>query len=230
MSPDAQFWLNWVVQLLIGIFTLAAVLVALFGHWLRYKLLPPRLSITLLSQTGELTDAALSAPEVSSIATQTRWYHIRIQNERRWVEATEVQVLLLRVEEPDPAGQYNATWIGEVPLKWRHMRSLNPAATRTIGKPDDADLVALFKRGLTTTNPFLQLQPLLGVLPITRDGKCKFRVVLQARGTHADSNYLTVEIAWEGTWPEKGDDLRRILVVQEITAQPAARRTARVAI
>ena len=34
-SPTWQFWLNWVAQVAIAFGTLAAVVVALFGRWLR---------------------------------------------------------------------------------------------------------------------------------------------------------------------------------------------------
>jgi hypothetical protein len=217
MSSEQQFWLNWFVQLLIGLSTLFAVLVALFGDWLR-QLAPPKLRISLLCATGEETDVTFKGPNQRATLTKARWYHIKVENARRWAQATQVQVFLLRIEEPDAADQFRATWTGEIPLKWRHIRSMTAAAARDIGYPCDADLVSLFREGPATSQPFLQLQPLIAPSPleglITRDKKCRLRVVLLARGMQADSNYLTVEIAWSGTWPQKTDD--PCMVVKEV--------------
>jgi hypothetical protein len=60
------------------------------------------------------------------------------------------------------------------------------------------------------------------ILPTTlskfliRTTECRFRMVLQARAQEADSNYLTVEVAWDGTWPTTDDEARRKIVVREV--------------
>ncbi len=46
-SAPAQFWLNWAVNLLIGLGTLSAVVVALFKDYILSRLLPSRLELTL---------------------------------------------------------------------------------------------------------------------------------------------------------------------------------------
>jgi hypothetical protein len=197
MTLDQQFWLNWWVQLLIGLSTLAAVLVALFGSWIRYKVYPPKLRIRLLSRDGEEADTQFQMPidtgggaiiyngNVPPIPAKSRWYHIHVSNDRRWAEATDVQVLLKRLEELDAAGQFKVKWAGDIPLSWRNMHNLNAGVTKVIGYPEDADLVALFSNGAKTTEPFLQLRPLIAPSPleklVTRDKKCQFRVVVWYR-------------------------------------------------
>ena len=114
MTLDQQFWWNWGVQLLTGVATFAAVLVALFGKWLQHKLAPPKLRISLLSEDGEKTDVALVAPSpdglpqqfMPQIISKARWYHIRVENQRRWAEVNDVRVFLLRIEERDPSGHF----------------------------------------------------------------------------------------------------------------------------
>jgi hypothetical protein len=98
------------------------------------------------------------------------------------------------------------------------MSVVNPATTRIIGHDDEADLVALFKRGATTPHASLLLQTLFipNRLRADRDGRCLLRLVLQARGRLAVSNYLTVEVAWEGKWPKTAEDVPKCIVVREV--------------
>jgi len=140
-----------------------------------------------------------------------------VENGRRWSKATQVQIFLTAVQEQDVAGVFKAIWLGEIPLKWRHMSSLNPDPVRVVGYPAEADLVALFQRAATLTQPLLQLQPLIAPSPLDvhRIKECKLRVILQARGMEADSNFLTVEIAWDGKWADKAD-AQMSMVVREV--------------
>jgi hypothetical protein len=220
MSPDAQFWWNWWVQFATAVGTLAAVCVALFGSWLRSQLAAPKLRISLRSTSAHDTDVTMQVPGATSVSTKARWYHITVENDRRWATANEVQVFLLRLEEPDASGQFVATWTGNIPMKWRH-GSINSSITRTVGFPETADLAALFKRGVDTTEPFLALQPIYAPSPLqglaSRTQPCRLRLTLQAKAVEADSNYLTVEIAWNGQWAEHLD-VERSLVVKELNA------------
>jgi hypothetical protein len=228
VTSDEQFWWNWWVQFATALGTIGAVMLALFGNWFRYRFAPPKLSISLLDPAGEETEAQIRGVETEAqirgevpptdVVTKVRWFHVRVQNDRIWAEATDVQVFLLSVEEPDASDQFTSVWTGAVPLKWRHMQSMNPAATRTFGYPYDADLVAFFKRATTTPDPFMQLQVLLplGRLSIFRVGKARLRLTLQARGRYTASNRLTVVLAWDGTWPESAEQARRRIVVSEV--------------
>jgi hypothetical protein len=223
LPTNAEFWWNWGVQALSAVATVAAVYVALFGGWIRHKLTPPKLRISLLSTEGKETDALMLNPNEPSgppVPTPSRWYHVRVTNDRKWAEATEVQVWLVRIEELDAAGQFRATWAEEVPLKWRYMTVVNPAATRVVGHDQHADLIAFYKRGVTTLHPFLQLQALLipSRLNIHRTGDCRLRLVLAARGREAVSNELTVDVGWNGRWPESAEDAVRGIVIREVGA------------
>jgi hypothetical protein len=224
MSPEEQFWWNWWVQVATAVGTMGAVVIALFGDWVRLRLLSPKLRIRLRSaESDELPNTGLfnpNDPSGSPFLTRSRWYHVTVTNARRWVEAKDVQVFLVRVEEPDEAGEFTTIWSGASPLKWRHMQSLNPAATRTVGHDAEADLVALFRDAATSKEPFLQLQPMS--IPVLlnphRVGRCKLRTVLRARERQVESNHLTVEISWDGKWPEGHEKTPRGIVVREVAS------------
>jgi hypothetical protein len=189
-------------------------------------LAPPKLRISLRSTGSEEIDTGVQNPNepATPILTKSRWFHIRVTNARKWADAADVQVFLTRIEKPNAADLFTAIWIGEVPLKWRFMTAANPAPTRAIGHDAEADLVALLKRGATTLQPFLQLQPLYisSSLPVHHVGQSKLRLILLARGSRrAVSNPLVIEIAWDGQWPEKGEDPTQHIVVREVPLDKA---------
>ena len=180
MTPSCQFWLNWIVQVAIAIGTVGAVVVALFGGWLRARIIPPRLVLKLENERGVKAPSIVTAPDGTTRKTVGRCYHVRIDNERRWSPATQAQVFLLRVQEPDAAGEYKITWVGEIPVRWRH-QEINPLV-RTIGYSADSDLCSVVKE------KWLELHPLIAPIALNarRREPCHLIVTLQARSLEAD--------------------------------------------
>jgi hypothetical protein len=82
---------------------------------------------------------------------------------------------------------------------------------RTIGYPQEVDLLAVSEK------KELALQPLIIPSPLdklaSRNEAFRMRVVLQARALDAHSNILTIEIGWDGTWHSDADEMARHLVV-----------------
>ena len=129
----AGFWWNWWVQFAVALGTFAAAIAAVFGSWIQSRCFKPKLQVDLLSERGEQTHELSTTGHSSS----ARYYHARVSN-GRWPAATQVQVFLVRVEEPGPDQQLQIRWASEVPLRWR-FQEVNPL-TRTIGATADADL------------------------------------------------------------------------------------------
>ncbi|MEQ9568428.1 MAG: hypothetical protein RLN85_21890, partial [Pseudomonadales bacterium] len=138
MSEACKFWLNWGAQLAIATGTIGAVVVALFGNWIRNKLVPPKLEISMERPLGIEVPTILTSPNGDQREAKSRWYHMSVKNLRRWSPATQVQVFLTQVEKPDAAGEAKSIWVGEIPLKWRH-QEIHPLA-RTIGYHAEIDL------------------------------------------------------------------------------------------
>jgi len=208
-NPESS--LSLAIQLAIAIGTIGAVIVALFGGWLRSHLAPPRLVIRLKDERGNKTPVTVTDPkDGTQRETDGRWYHMEVANNSRWSPAKEVQVFLLRVEEPDASGQDQITWLGDVPMRWRH-QEIRPVAL-TIGPTTDCDLCSVVK------DKWLQLEPLVvpHSLNARRRGECKFTVTLQARSIEVDSNLLRVQIAWNGKWSEDSDEMARNMVVKQL--------------
>lgn len=198
--------------------TIAAVLVALFGQAFRSKFFPPKLSLSLVNPGGEKTPVNLTwfeNGEAKSRLEDARYYHLRVSNQRRWSPANQVQVFLLRVEEPGPDGELQTTWIGDVPMRWRSQESF-PVA-RTIGPAADSDLCCVVK------GKWLELLPLITPYSLTakRSGAASIVLSLQLRANEADSGILRVQISWDGRWEEGMQEMMRHLVVKVLSQQEA---------
>ncbi|HXF76019.1 MAG TPA: hypothetical protein VNN13_07995 [Methylomirabilota bacterium] len=210
--PDASsFWWNWWINAAVALATFLAVLVALFGQAFRAKFFPPKLSLRLLNPDGEKAVARLTwieGGETRERMEDCRYYHLRVANSRRWSPATQVQVMLLQVEEPGPNGSLKIQWTGAIPLGWRHQQ-LYPAS-RTIGAPADVDLCSVVK------NKWVAIHPLVTPfnLEVQRRQASTFVLVLQAQSGEADSPTIRVKIAWDGKWHDGAQEMRGHLSVE----------------
>ncbi len=210
MEPTSHFWPNfWSAATAVG--TIGAVVVALFGNWLRAHLTPPKLTLRLKDERGTKTPVTITAPsDGSQRQTEGRWYHATVENRRRWSPAHGVQVFLLRLEEPDAAGEDQVTWVGSIPLRWRH-QEIHPLAL-LIGPSEECDLCSVIR------DKWVELHPLIvpHALNHRRGGKCQLIVILQARSVEADFNLLRVRIAWDGVWSDDADEMAHHMVVRQL--------------
>jgi hypothetical protein len=207
---DWQFWLNWIVQLGIALGTISAVLVALFGRWLRARFAPPELKLSLSNVRGVPSPCLLTSPDGQQRVSQSRWYHVRLDNDRRWSPATQTQIVMLEIQEPDARGEMKAIWLGAMPLKWRSVGYL--PFGKTIGSWSECDLCSVVQDGWLDIHPAILESPMKS----QRTGQCRFIVVLQARSVEVDANVLRIEIAWNGQWSDDTDQMARNLVLKSI--------------
>jgi hypothetical protein len=213
-APLWQFWMSWIAQVAIAAGSISAVIVALFGNWLRARLFPPKLALSLQNPRGTRSPAILKTPDGDQRQEDSRWYHVLVENHRRLVSpATQVQVFLIRVEEPDATGENKIVWSEQIPLTWRH-QEVHPIA-RTIGYAADCNLCNAVK------GKWLELTPIAApfALKVRRrlGESCRFTVTLQARSVETDSNLLRIEIAWDGQWADDSDEMARHLVVKAVS-------------
>ncbi len=211
MSTEAQFWWNWWISVAAAFGTVAAVIVALFGQAFRTKFFPPKLALTLVAPEGEKARVRLVWLEQG--VSKERWedaryYHLKVSNQRRWSPANNVQVFLMRLEEPGPDGDLQIKWTGDVPMRWRHQEVFPPA--RPIGPAADCDLCSVVK------GKWLELLPLITPfnLDVKRGDKCLVVLSLQARGNEADSSILRVQVSWDGKWDDGAQEMKQHLIVK----------------
>lgn len=143
-TPLWQFWTDLTVKALGSLATVLAVVIALFGPWLRYRISPPRLSIKL-SKTEGMPATLYSLDSKTNTATyQTSgiWYHIQVDNETRWNPVTGVHIFLLSIEAPDASGDPKSIWDGYAALGWRHDPNPEP---KVIGYRAECDLCYILR-------------------------------------------------------------------------------------
>lgn len=208
-STPPGFWWQWWVQIAIAVGTLSAVVVALFGPWIRSKFafVQPKLVLSFPRPLGEATPIQMISPDGSTLSESGRYYHLRVSNARRWSPATDVRVLLLQVEEDGPDGNPQVRWTGDIPLIWRHQ--LVFPATRVIGHEAFADVISVVKGKWAQIQT--QMEPLN--LDRTKRGATTFILSLQARAAECDSNILRLKISWDGGWADGEQEMRRHLTI-----------------
>ena len=214
MSAECQFWWNWWVSLGAAVATLAAVLVALFGDWIKAKLFSPKLALSLRNATGEKTTVTLQWQTEQGLQQrieEARYYHVRVENQVRWPSANQTQVYLLRVEEPGPDGGLQVTWSGELPVQWTH-QAIHPVS-RTIGPGAYCDLCSVVK------GKWIQLHPLIvpNNFPLQKRTATTLVVSLQAKSNEGESSIARFQIAWDGEWEDGDIEMTRHLVVKDVT-------------
>ncbi len=211
LSSVLQFWMNWWVQLAVAVGTVGAVLVALFGQGFRAKYFPPKLSLTIPDPGGEKTIVRVVSGQIPEGRPEdARYYRIRVSNRRRWSPANQVQVVLLRVEEPAADGQFAVSWAGDLPLTWTHQQLFPPL--RTIGPDSQVDLCSVVK------DKWLALHPLIAPynLNVQRRDPAKLILWVQAKSNECDSPVLRVHIAWDGGWHDGAQEMKRHLILKVI--------------
>ncbi len=212
MDECWQFWLSWATNAAIAVGTIGAVIVALFGGWIRARLFSPRLTLSLVSPLGERMPVTLTSPDGQSRQGEARYYNIRVTNQARWPKATQVRLYLIRVEQPGPDGQLQLKWAGEIPLEWKNQKIF--PLERTIGPGAIGDLCNVVRDKWLTLSPIIMPNN-LAEFAVHRS-RVDITVSLQARSNEAESSITRFRIAWDGGWSDGDTEMQQHLVVSQV--------------
>lgn len=195
MSELCKFWLDWSVQVLVAIGTLAVALAAVFADAIKSRFVdlavsvdsscgnyqPFRKALMLGNQVVATSDSNLDA----------RYFRLRVRNGCAWFPAHNVYVWLLRIDRYE--NDAPQTWTGEIPLIWQHKDFL--PGPRTIGDdPAIADLFSATAEGVLTLQVMV---PAFG-LPTVFRGACELWVTVQARSDERSSPETRFRVKWDG--------------------------------
>lgn len=201
---SCQFWTQTLVQIAGVIVTLILGALAIWGEWLRARWVGTKLSLDLLDPQGQRI--GLGGPN----GIPSRWYHLRVTNQRRSAPAKNVRVVLVNVSRPAADGQIRPTPLsGPVQLGWQNGAFVPQYPT--IGPPLNADL------GMVTGGEF-RLTTLFvpNDLNVTLQAGQRMVVEALAISDETESAPLCVEISWDGTWAEDTVEMSRHLVVRQV--------------
>ncbi len=202
MSNSQYFW-YMVCQWAVVVGTLTLAVVALWGHIIKDRWLGPKLNIALKNSKGqksEFNDGVIS-----------RYFHLRVFNERRAAPAHNVRVVIKDIFSPKADGtMYILPLSGPIQLSWQYQGS-NPQF-QTIGAESTCDL------GYLRQNEPFKLSALYQHVSFDGTVKAGERIIvdLVALSDEAESNVLKIEISWDGLWSDDSDEMINHLVVKQM--------------
>lgn len=204
MNNDQFFW-YMVSQWAVAAGTIVVAIVALWGHIIRARWFGPKLRLALKNPKGEVS--------MFSDGVVSRYYHLRVWNERRASPAQNVRVVIKALYRPSADGTMSQTPLsGPLQLAWQFQGS-NPQF-QTIGAESTCDL-GFLRRGepfiLSTLFRHISFDPAV-------QQRQKAIVVLVALSDEGESNELKLEIAWDGVWSEDSDEIVKHMVVKQLNA------------
>jgi len=141
----------------------------------------------------------------------SRYYHLRVWNERRVSPAHNVRFVIKSLYRPNADGTMSQTSLsGPLQLTWQFQGS-NPQF-QTIGAESTCDL------GFLRQGEYFTLSTLFKNISFDHTVKKgqKIIVYLMALSDEVESNELKLEIAWDGTWSDDSDEIVKHMVVKQL--------------
>jgi len=198
---------NFILQVFIAVGTVGAVIVALFKDYLKPR---PKLSMGISNPKGYIANRQSNSDTNREPA---RYYHLRVENHRRWASATSVQVYLTHIQKMGSDSKYKTVWLGELPMRWRYQET-HPIQ-RVIGPVIECDLCSVVR------GKFVQLLPLIYPDEFQHQWEPKVELVLtlQARSVEKDSSELYVGVSWDGEWEDGEVEMSRHMIVEKVVVR-----------
>ena len=133
---------NWWVQVAVAIATFTVAFIALFGDSLKRRFFPPKLTLQLKSESGELTNLSLHDPVNDRISmAKGRYFHLSVVNHGFSI-ATNTGVYITSIMLRGAGGDWHQQWNGDALLAWRN-GALYPVLREVGSTRIDADFFYL---------------------------------------------------------------------------------------
>jgi hypothetical protein len=208
MTPEQiiashHFWLTTIIAIVESLATVLVFVLAIWGEPIRAYLIGPRLLITLLDPKGERLTL--------KNGQDCRYYHLRVENKRRWSPAHNVRVLLTSLDRPAADGEVPGSRLsGPIQLKWQYGNVVPQSLT--IGPAYNADLGCLAK------NESFKLSMM--IFPVNLESKIigneTLHVEVIAVSDETESSPLRLRINWDGEWSDDAAEMARHFVVKQV--------------
>ncbi len=190
--PDAQdqaLSLPDMVRIASVVGTFLVILVALFGEGIKYRLgVRPRLKLEVDRKEGKPTTEG---------STPLRYYHLRVTNERPWVPAENVIVIVQRVESRGKDGYWRTVNDSVTQLQWQ--RRLNDTSRIVISFQNRiCDLLHVKQGRLRLSVGHVDAAKIGGQLTDAGD----MRVYVAAEADNGRSPVTCLEVCWNGEFAD----------------------------
>ena len=194
-----------IINTLVAIGTIAVAILAIWGDWFRDKFAAPKLVIRLRDTKGNLTS--------QQNGQRVIYYHLVVENKRRWAVARGVQVMLEGVWRRAADGSFKAdTLAAGLPLTWAYPQfsPLNPSVRESkvcdLGSLGENE--QLFK-------PSLYFYPNNFTGFINPNQAVRYGIRVTAENFTA-GKAIVIELSWDGQWSSDMAEMERHLVIKAI--------------
>jgi len=178
---------------------------AIWGNEIRALFLGPKLELSLDRREGQLTH--LREPNRRAV----RYFHLKVENERKGTAATKTQVILYSIVPPYEKDAPEPLAVnGRLPFPWKfkgnkaQVCNVEAVVYSVIGPHDYCDLARLIEGSEfleVLAEPWTLIEDFL---KLRRGQKTTVKAIAIAE--NAQSNLLTLNISWDGVWPGEKDD------------------------
>jgi hypothetical protein len=188
----------------IGAFgTLAVAILAIWGPWVRSKLAPLSLTLTLDPE---------AEPVVYSNRTQAMYYHLRVINRRPWLPAENCRVVLVGFSRRDSSGNFQpARMAFPCQFTWAPVE-FNPIVI-TLHKEQVVDLGYVEDKAT-------HFIPRFYATPFNFQGFVgpneAIRYQVQVTANDYVSSIYVIEVAWDGVWSFDPHTMKQHLPIRVI--------------
>jgi|SRR3972149_11441899 len=192
-----------IIQALIAIGTLAVAIIAIWGDWIRSKLL--KLSIQSHNLRGIVTRFT-NGPRVI-------YYHLKIINDRSWMSAKNCRILLRSIYRQGPNREFQPIQLPVPPQFVWSPAQVTPQLI-TLTRSEIIDFGRLTE-GATQFEPVLYWYPNNFQGYIQQNEVVRYCLDIIAEG-YTSNRYYVLEVAWNGKWCDNLDEMSQNLIIREI--------------
>lgn len=194
---------NLFSNFLIAIGTIGAVLVAIFGNWIKQRIFSAKLDVQVLNEEGELTSYTNNE--------QVIYFHLKVINLRKSVIVKNCRIYLKKIQKRQADSEFH-----DLPLSVPPRFPWAPAGS----SPEAIDVVTeqVLDFGAIAENA-KEFKPI--VVPVFNSFKGNltsnesFRYFIEIIADNYRPKELTViEVSWDGKWTSSLNEMKSSLIIK----------------
>jgi len=196
--------------------SILVAVIAIWGEWIRSKFFGPQLSLVPHNFRGNVTTATETEIRTGFIIRSYKaiYYHLRVENSRRWAVAKNCRVLLREVYKREPNGEFQRLPL-VVPLHYVWSPREWSPAFKSVSDNEVLDFGSISE----ISDRF---NPKFYVTSANFEGYVEANEVVRYGLSIVADNFVSpnlqvFEVAWDGRFSENLDEMSRSLNIREIT-------------
>ena len=200
------------VNAVMALATVAAVMAALFGEWLRGVLFPLKLALELVPPTRTEVRAQQAPPPADQPRRYAWYFGLRVRNQRRWRSARNCQVVLKNIYRP---GENNLPQVEGMSIPLPFHWAVVPVAPLFLTVRAEGAVVnfGMLEKG-KNFEPVL-LSRTLNFRHTVRPGEeAWFEVEVQAADLLMPETRF-YKVSWDGEWADDAEGIKEHVKITE---------------